>query len=139
MLHVWLPSGEELASVPAENLTDVKSLKQHLHSLCGLPRFRQRLLCERDPVDDHASLHVPMDVQLILLPFAEATLEQRNEMTSAASWADPVWMEELLQRPQDPSLPDFGQRIPLHMACHYGHMRLDRFRESFAGLLLVQP
>ena len=43
MLRVHLLSGEEVASVPAEEVRTVRELKQRLHELHGLPpRFQQR-------------------------------------------------------------------------------------------------
>ena len=44
MLHVWKASGEELAVVKLEDFREVRDLKRHLQGLCGLPRFRQRLV-----------------------------------------------------------------------------------------------
>ena len=52
MLHIRALSGEELdvldltsfhARLPA-GMSAVRALKQHLHSMCGLSRFRQKLL-----------------------------------------------------------------------------------------------
>ena len=54
MLRVWTVSGEELAALPVEEQSDVRSLKQHLQRFHGLPRFRQRLLCNGSSLDDDA-------------------------------------------------------------------------------------
>ena len=48
-LRVCRLSGEELATIAAEDLAemnDVRTLKQHLQKACGVSRFRQRLLKE---------------------------------------------------------------------------------------------
>ncbi|CAE7354943.1 AKT1 [Symbiodinium pilosum] len=122
MLRVWLTSGEEVASLPVENLTDVKNLKLHLQGLCGLTRFRQRLLHEGVPLYDTVTLDVPMDLQLVLLPFTDASDSDMFEMTAAATWPDHFWIEELLQRPQDPNLLDGEGYAALHVACRQGHI-----------------
>ena len=44
MLRVRMVSGQEVASVSAEEVGNVRGLKRRLHQLFGLPpRFRQRL------------------------------------------------------------------------------------------------
>ena len=44
MLQIRMMSGEELTTVPVEEVGTVRELKQRLHQLHGLPpRFRQRL------------------------------------------------------------------------------------------------
>ena len=46
-------SGAEVASIPVEELSDVRALKQTLHLFHGLPpRFRQRLVLRGDPLLD---------------------------------------------------------------------------------------
>ena len=45
MLHIRMLSGEELASLPVEEVSDVRELKRLLNRRHGQPpRFRQRLL-----------------------------------------------------------------------------------------------
>ena len=59
MLRIRKLSGEEVASVPFAELSDVKSLKQRLHQHHGLPpRFRQRLLHKGNTLDDADRLWV---------------------------------------------------------------------------------
>ena len=66
MLHIRMLSGEEVASIPVGELTDVKELKRHLHQLHSYPpRFRQRLLLGGNPMDDSAKLDSPMDLDLV--------------------------------------------------------------------------
>ena len=56
MLRITQLSGEELTSIPIEELSDVKALKQRLHENHGLPpRFRQRLLQGGTTLDDAAT------------------------------------------------------------------------------------
>ena len=57
MLRIRMMSGEEVASMPAVELSDVRTLKQQLNWLHGLPsRFRQRLFLCGTPLDDSANL-----------------------------------------------------------------------------------
>ena len=55
MLHINMLSGEELAKIPVEDSHDVRSLKQRLSQLVGLPpRFRRRLLLHGETLADTA-------------------------------------------------------------------------------------
>ena len=60
----------------------MKTLKQLLHKICGIPRFRQRLLDEAGILDDTAKAHPGMRVQLVVLPFENASLDL-GEMLAA--------------------------------------------------------
>ena len=47
MLRIRMLSGEEVTSIPLEEVGSVKEVKQRLHQLHGLPpRFRQKLLLQ---------------------------------------------------------------------------------------------
>ena len=79
-------SGEELGSVPLEDLTDVKSLKQQLSQLHGVPpRFRQRLLLHGKCLDDSFPLDSPLDLELVLLCFASVSQTEVDELANAAA------------------------------------------------------
>ena len=75
MLRVTNPlSGEEVASIAAGEVSDVRSLKRRLSQLPGLPpRFRQRLLLDGRGLEDAVMLDSAMDLQLVLLPFADVS------------------------------------------------------------------
>ena len=75
-LHVWKASGERAASIPMEDLVDVRSLKHNLGRRCGLPRFRQRLLRNGRVLPEEECLESPGDVQLVLLPFCSVHDEE---------------------------------------------------------------
>ena len=53
MLRIQTVSGEELVTLDLASFLEtqpagmhpVRALKQHLHSICGVSRFRQRLVC----------------------------------------------------------------------------------------------
>ena len=71
MLRVWRASGEELVATRFEDFTDVRSLKRHLHGLCGVPRFRQRLVCAGGEIlEDDVPLESPIDLQLLVGVFS---------------------------------------------------------------------
>ena len=53
---------------------------------------------------DPGRLLVPMDLQLVLLPFYEASREEVEELIAAVLLCRPSVVEEVLQRPQDPDL-----------------------------------
>ncbi|CAE7218060.1 ANKRD17 [Symbiodinium natans] len=68
MLHVWwATSGQPLASVTQEELSDVRTLKQHLRALHGFPICIQQLLHDGHCLEDGCKLEAPMDLQLVLL------------------------------------------------------------------------
>ena len=100
VLRVWQTSGSLLAAIPqkeaTQKLQDVRSLKRHLQGLCGLPRFRQRLLHEDTPLEDENKLlsqRLPTDLQLVLLSFASVSGRQRDDLTNAAAFgrASEAW------------------------------------------------
>ena len=63
MLRVRMLSGAEVTSVPLEELSDVRCLKQRLTHLHGFPpRFRQRLLLHGANLEDAAELDCPMSL-----------------------------------------------------------------------------
>ena len=85
MLRITLLSGEDLTSIPCAELSDVQALKQRLHHQHGLPpRFRQRLLHEGNILDDAFELDSPMDLQVLTLPFSEASDTQRDRLYEAS-------------------------------------------------------
>ena len=88
MLRVLQMSGEEVAAVPVEELSDVKALKHRLRQHHGMPpRFRQRLLLHHTQtiLDDNAELEGGRTLQLLLLNFNEPS-PATDELTAAASF-----------------------------------------------------
>ena len=137
MLHIWRASGEELAAIRVGDFSDVRALKRHLQGLCGVPRFRQRLLASGSSLEDAAELQSSADLQLVLLPFFEAAPTEVDELIAAAGQGHVSEVEAVLQRPQDPDLarlpsfadPHEAKKIPLGEATWRGHLEI-------AGLLL---
>ena len=79
MLQIRAVSGDGLIAIdvasfvetlPAE-MHPVQALKEQLHSMCGLPRFRQRLICldDEDVNLDEESTSRPGEAQAVLLNF----------------------------------------------------------------------
>ena len=91
MLRVASLAGEELAIIPLDELTDVKSLKQLLQRTHGFPpRFRQQLLLNQKLLDDAFKLDTAMDLQLVLLTFSSTSQAQTHELTAALTTASAV-------------------------------------------------
>ena len=128
MLRVFKATGEEVLAINFAEFVEMLSeqparavdLKRHLRPLCGQPRFRQRLLLPDGQMlwDDYI-LHGPTDIQLILLPFAECSLEQVRQLHENARDNNVKAMECLLQQPLNPDL-QMRARPALHVACEYG-------------------
>ena len=132
MLHVRSVAGESLATIELASfsatltagISPVLALKQHLHSLCGQPRFRQQLVFFHDGVvanvsDEHMLRQG--EAQLVLVPFSPASEKQVKELRDAAGSGLASTVEAILQRPQD---PDLGQPTPLLVACAHGHLEV---------------
>ena len=111
MLHVWQASGKEIAAIGLEELHDVRTLKTHLQSLCGVPRFRQMLLHNGRSLDEDFKLDSCLDVQLVLLSFpCEASAESGDELIRSVRLGPTSAVEAILHRPQDPNWEnDVGQ------------------------------
>ena len=80
-------SGEELRITLEEDLVpDVRALKQHLNQLHGLaPRFRQRLLLHGRCLEDTATLHSAMELELVVLAIIpDRSTDEVQEFTAAA-------------------------------------------------------
>ena len=96
-------------------------VKRRLQSVCGQPRFKQRLLLDGQILSDDALLEGPLDLQLVLLDFRPSSDDQIKRLLSAARLNNTAIMEHLLHRPQDPDA-EFGGSSALHFACSQGHM-----------------
>ena len=113
---------ELLLQTGEENGTpDVLALKRHLHTICGVPRFRQRVLDQDGHMlPDDFKITAPGSVQLVLLEFAEPGLYNAATLMQALR-QNQVWqMEAFLQSPQDPNWVIEGWPA-LHFAVEAGH------------------
>ena len=85
MLKLRMLSGEAVTSIPVEEVQDVKGLKQRLNQLHGLPtRFRQRILFRGETLKDTVMLNSPMNLDLVLLTFADVSQQQVEDLADAA-------------------------------------------------------
>ncbi|CAE7203466.1 Ankrd17 [Symbiodinium microadriaticum] len=125
-VRVWRDSGEEVAAIPLEEASDVKTLKQRLLKQCQMPRFRQKLFHRGSFMKDAMRLTSPIDVKLTLVPFVSASKQQVRDLAEASQkgWLSKV--EDILKRPQDPDgLASDGYRA-LHYASANGHTEVVR-------------
>ena len=89
MLHIRMISGEELTSMPVEEVSSVRDVKRRLQGLHGLPpRFRQRLLLQGSnrKLDDADEVASPLDLQLVVLSFSSPSPTQVDQLMAASSW-----------------------------------------------------
>ena len=110
MVTVRLASGKVLATIPTQELTTVRALKQRLHSLCDATRFRQRLLHDGELLEDEDELDSPFELQLILKNFIDPSRKQLKQIVSASGRGNVSELEEILCRPQNPNT--FSLRMP---------------------------
>ena len=105
-----------MATIPSELVSDVRSLKKHLHKLCGVPRFRQRLLQESCVLEDATRVSSDVDVQLVVLPFTR----ERVNLADAVRYESEENLEGLLQYLCDPNTRDDDGIPCLHLAARRG-------------------
>eukprot|EP00439_Symbiodinium_sp_Y106_P024323 s280_g2.t5 len=124
MLRVRMLSGNELVSLPLEELSDVKELKSRLSRIPGLPsRFRQRLSRCGSLLDDSAILDSPLDLELVLLPHSAASQTQADELVDASANGFASEVESMLQTPLHPDAVDVHGRSALVAASGQGHVQ----------------
>eukprot|EP00439_Symbiodinium_sp_Y106_P013210 s613_g1.t3 len=132
LLRVRNMSGEEILVLSMEEVHEtivgdhpwpVLMLKRHLQHIVGYTRYRQRLVQEPDGVllKDWDKLSGNMELQLILVPFIEATTETIDELRLACGANVPTAVECALQRPYDPDAMDERSSSALCTASLLGH------------------
>lgn len=122
-------SGEEVASVPAEEVTNVRALKLVLNKQHGFPpRFRQRLFLHGDPLEDAFELATSTDIVLefVVLDFVSVSLQQVEKLIGAATFAKLSKVESMLQLPQDPNLTSPSGETALANAVAENHLEIAR-------------
>ena len=120
MLQVRLASGEVAATVPVGEVSTARALKEHLQGVCGVTRFRQRLLHDGTILADDACLEGLLDLQLVLLNFITTSPAEREELLAASGRGAEARVEQILQRPQDPSRHADDRLGALHVASVQG-------------------
>ena len=130
MLHVWRPSGQELAVVSAEDCKDAAALKEHLRELHGFPVSLQLLLHEGNLLDDGAELDAPADVQLVLLNLSGLSQQDGSarlaiaELTDAAQWNREKVVRCLLESGVDRDGRQADGSTALMLASESGHLEV---------------
>ena len=101
MIRVCMMSGEELVSASIEEVGDAKGLKSLLRSWSGFPVCLQQLLHHGSSLDDDTMLllHVPMDLQLVLLSMIQPAqqYEAHCELAAACEDGDAQVVQRLLE------------------------------------------
>ncbi|CAE7458261.1 unnamed protein product [Symbiodinium pilosum] len=130
MLRVYAVSGQELIAVQVEKgSVHVAGLKNELRSRHGFPVQMQELLYNGIRVNDGMWLPVApcttVDLQLVLLSFANPTLEQRqaasNELRYAFESGRLDVVQSLLEAGADTNTPDAGGHTALMRAAEAGN------------------
>ena len=103
MIRVRRVTGEELAAIPVEELSDVASLQRWLRAKHGMPVSLQQLLHDNRKLEDHDMLGAPMELQLILATTAQDT-EAKDELYEAASAGEVEVVRILLQSGVGPNV-----------------------------------
>ncbi|CAE7944615.1 ANKRD50, partial [Symbiodinium sp. KB8] len=80
-------------------------LKRHLHQLHGFPLgFRQRILLHDTCLQDAEKLDSTMDLQIVLLDFAEDSHQDVEDLVASAREGSLSKVRSMLLQPQDPDL-----------------------------------
>ena len=121
-------TGEVLAVVDEYEGKTAKEMKQSLADQIGVPRFRQRFLSDEfhEISNDQVFTSEDVKVQLTLLQFCEAEVEEDRKLISASRHNDLVALEDLLSRPRNPNVADTDGRSPLHYGAQNGHVEVMR-------------
>ena len=105
MLRVLKASGEKALAIAftdfatEEQPVRVLAIKRHLQRLVRQPRFKQRLVrSDGQMLADDVVLQVPMDLQLILLPFEASSQDQIWQLWQNVSDNNVPAIEQLVQR-----------------------------------------
>ena len=137
MLRVLKVSGDEAFSIPVGEFAKfneldhpVRAFKRHLQSVCGEPRFKQRLLLEDGTVLSDDSKLEAAEIQLVLLSY-RASESEEEELMTASQDNDVEKLESLLLRPLHPdscrvapaalAARGIEGTTPLAWACYQGH------------------
>ena len=98
MIRVWRVSGEELATIPAEELSDVVSLQRQLRAKHGMPVSLQNLLHDGRKLSEQDKIGVPLELQLILATCVQGTERKAAQELHEAASAGEVEVVRLLLR-----------------------------------------
>ena len=130
MIHITALSGETVAIldpsseplVTAAHGLTVRTVKRCLQKEIGFSRFRQRLLCDKELMDE-CILCPPSHLQLVLLDFKPAS-EHDAFFLSACAGNRLSLVESMLQQLQNPNTTDQEGSTGLHWAVREGHVEI---------------
>eukprot|EP00439_Symbiodinium_sp_Y106_P024021 s428_g2.t3 len=140
MLQVRMLSGGE-TSIPVEEIQDVRGLKRHLNQLRGFPLgFRQRILLHDKCMEDDDKLEPTMNLQIVLLDFAEVSQQHVEDLAASAREGSLSKVRYMLQQPQDPDLHSSQGYTALMVAADGGQVDIVRLLlEAAADVDLPHP
>ena len=122
----FLASGETLAVLDEMEGQTAKEVKQALAAKVGISRFKQRFFVEdgsHEIPDDEVLASPQLKVQLVVLEFWPPDDEETQKMISASRYNDSLRLEDLLQRPRNPSETNKDGATPLLYAAEQGHVQ----------------
>ena len=119
MLHVWMASGEELATIPSDELSDALSLKYWLRAQRRMPVCLLQLLHDGSRLADEAELKSITDVQLVLSVQSESYFHK--DLLDAAGAGDIVAVGWLLKAASPQAIMNQDGDTALHAASCNGH------------------
>ena len=144
MLHfVSALSGEDIAALNTEDVDGkpARVLKEHLASITGVTRFRQRLILEDGSRIDGDELYLsPQKVQVVLLQFLPPDVDAEEKLLAACREDDVQELQRWLEEPRDPnSLFEFLDvwsgtgTCSLHCAASFGSVQCLRLLLEAGG------
>ena len=126
MWHVSLAvSGTAVVDLDAGDFEEKsgRRIKEWLVGHTGFSRFQQRLFLEdQTEVSDDDVLLAPQDLQLVLLDFCPADMEQDQALMASCEEGDVTKVERILRQPRNPNVADDIGMTPLHHAARHGRV-----------------
>ncbi|CAE7034508.1 Ankrd39 [Symbiodinium sp. CCMP2456] len=133
MLKFWSVSGKEMASMPVDEMKSLSTVKSQLVPHCGHSRFQQALVHDGRVLDNTARFDSPVDVQVVILPYATTSQNDADQLARVAEIGQTTRVEEWLSRPQNPNLFNRYGASPLGLACATDRLEVARLLlEAFA-------
>ena len=125
-MEVCFLSGETRATLAPDEFEGktAKAVKQALAVQVGVTRFRQRLYSEdgSEILDDEIFASGSLKLQMVVLDFYPADVQQNQQVISASTDNDLIALEKFLNRPSNPNVTDEHGYLPLHCAARGGHV-----------------
>ena len=127
MLRIWKASGEELAAIPSDELSDVKALKWQLRAQEGIPVCLQQLLHDGSMLADCTELQDVSEVQLVLSCCGHGSQnDSHDELLHAAEFGEVDVVRRLLDAGTPQNVADAAGWTTLHFASDNGQIEVVR-------------